>query len=228
MLPETAQDPATTALQQILALGRRSDSVAVKSEGTRVIVNVVKTLWSHDQKDTSIAQKRKDAMQLIVNPQCAAALAQLIGRSKKYPMLVSEGVVALTLMSTHKDGGVIVLDSIMNPLPSEMSARGGAAPISAGGPLTGNGIDSPIVGPRRALDRLVAILRSSSPPIAAEVRANVCALVGHLGRKGVVPEDRARDLQHLKESLREILENATKEENQVAIAAKRALDAWAV
>ncbi|KAK7693611.1 hypothetical protein QCA50_003180 [Cerrena zonata] len=228
VLPENGQDPATTALQQILALGRRSDSVAVKSEGTRVIVNVVKTLWSHDQKDTSIAQKRKDAMQLIVNPQCAAALAQLIGRSKKYPMLVSEGVVALTLMSTHKDGGVIVLDSIMNPLPSEMSARGGTAPISAGGPLTGNGIDSPIVGPRRALDRLVAILRSSSPPIAAEVRANVCALVGHLGRKGVVPEDRARDLQHLKESLREILENATKEENQVAIAAKRALDAWAV
>lgn len=177
-------------------------------------------------------------MQAVVNPQCAAALAQLIGRSKKYPILVNEGVIALSLISTRTGGGVIVLDSIMNPLPSEVNARGGAAPISAGGPLTaGNGVDSPVMGPRRALDRLVAVLRAPStsepqaprtPIIPVEVRANVCALVGRLGRKGVVPEDRIRDLQAMKESLKEILEHATKEGNEVATAAKRVLEAWSV
>ena len=121
ILPEGSQDPSTTALNQILALGRRSDNIAVKSESTRVLVNVVKSLWSSDQKDTTIAEKRKDATQAVVNAQSAAALAQLIGRSKKYPMLINEGVVALSLMSTHPGGGVIVLDSIMNPLPSALT-----------------------------------------------------------------------------------------------------------
>jgi hypothetical protein len=34
------------------------------------------------------------------------ALAQLIGRSKKYPVLINEGVIALMLLSTHTKGGM--------------------------------------------------------------------------------------------------------------------------
>ena len=35
--------------------------------------------------------------------------------------------------------------------------------------------------------------------LPAEVRANLCALVGHLGRPGVVPESRAQDLRAMQE-----------------------------
>ncbi|CAL1704860.1 unnamed protein product [Somion occarium] len=240
VLPESSQPPESTALQQTLVLVRRSDSIAVKSEGTRVLVNAIKSLWSPDalsSKDPTFVQKRKDAINVVANQVCAAALAQLIGRSKKYPLLINEGVVALSLLSTHANGGQIVLDALMNPLPSEVNARGGPPPVSAGGPLAGNSVEaSPVVGPRRALDMIVSVLRA--PPvliqgvtvhtadIPVEVRANTCALVGHLGRKGVVPEDRAKDVEILKESTRELLEIAAKERTHAGSAAKRALEAW--
>jgi predicted alpha/beta-hydrolase family hydrolase len=44
-------------------------------------------------------------MQVVLTPECALALASLVGRSAKYPLLVNEGVVALSLMSTLKAGG---------------------------------------------------------------------------------------------------------------------------
>jgi hypothetical protein len=105
VLPAEGQDDSNSALNQILALVRRSDSVPVKSEGTRVLVNAVKSLWS---SDASVGARRQEAMSALLSPQCALALTQLIGRSKKYPILVNEGVIALTLLSTHAKGGTCV------------------------------------------------------------------------------------------------------------------------
>ena len=36
---------------------------------------------------------------------CIDALTALIGRSAKHPILINEAVIALSLLSTHKDGG---------------------------------------------------------------------------------------------------------------------------
>jgi hypothetical protein len=102
ILPLEGQEQGSIALQQILALINRSDSVPVKSEGTRVLVHAIKSLWS---SDASAGGRRQEAMATLLTPQVANALAQLIGRSKKYPVLVNEGVIALTLLSTHAKGG---------------------------------------------------------------------------------------------------------------------------
>lgn len=100
------ESTALAGLTQILALVRRSDTVAIKSEGTRVLVNVIKSLWSSDaSSDATIQKRRQDAIQAVLVPASAEALASLVGRSMKYPLLVNEGVMALTLLSTHKDGG---------------------------------------------------------------------------------------------------------------------------
>lgn len=77
---------------------KRSDSTAVKSEGTRVFVNVIRTLWHEDTPD---GEKRKGAMGIVSTAPIALALAQLVGRSKRYPILINEGIVALTLLSLH-------------------------------------------------------------------------------------------------------------------------------
>ena len=244
VLPDPANPEEPTTFTQILALVRRSDTVAVKSEGTRVFVNAIKTLWSNDASSTDpeFAARRKEAMDKLVTPACAATLAQLIGRSKKYAILINEGVVALSLLSTHASGGappsplssraeltctragLVVLDAIMNPLPTE-TPRGAAAfavPVSAG-PAT----DSPLVGtPRRALDMLASCLRNADGRLPAEVRANLCAAVGHLGRAGVVPESRADDLRVMQEELRDLLVAAAQDPNPVGAAAKRALETW--
>lgn len=118
-----------------------------------------------------------------------------------------------------------MLDALLNPLPTEAApARGASVPISAGP----SAADSPAIGaPRRALDMLVGALRNADGKTPVEVRANVCGLVGHLGRAGVVPESRAQDVRALKDGVRAGLVAAAKEEGVVGAPAKKALDAWA-
>lgn len=85
---------------------QQSDTIAIKSEGTRVLVNVIKSLWANEVTlDATKQELRQDAITAVLNPASAKVLASLVGRSMKYPLLVNEGVVALTLLSTHKDGG---------------------------------------------------------------------------------------------------------------------------
>ena len=120
--------------------------------------------------------------------------------------------------------GLVVLDALLNPLPSEMAARAALSmPVSAGPPST----DSPAVGgPKRALDMLVISMRNADGKMPMEVRANICALVGHLGHAGVVPDSRAHDVHTMKETFRDLLEFAKDESGHVGNAAKKALDAW--
>lgn len=63
-----------------------------------MFVNVIRTLWHEDTPDGA---QRKAAMGIVSSPPLALALAQLVGRSKKYPILINEGIVALTLLSLH-------------------------------------------------------------------------------------------------------------------------------
>jgi hypothetical protein len=114
VIPTPGQEIASTGLAQILDVVRRSDSVAIKSEGTRVLVNVIKSLLPEKSTVSSSepspnlaaeAQRRQAALELVLKPHYASALASLIARSGKYPVLINEGVVALTLLSMRKDGG---------------------------------------------------------------------------------------------------------------------------
>jgi hypothetical protein len=97
-LPAEGQDAESTGLHQVLALIKRSDSTAIKSEGTRVFVNVIRKLW---HEDTPGGEQRRVAMRTVSAPPVALALAQLVGRSKRYPILINEGIVALTVLSLH-------------------------------------------------------------------------------------------------------------------------------
>jgi hypothetical protein len=111
--PVEGQEPPSTGLSQLLSLVKRSDTVAIKSEGTRIIVNLIRSLWTNEHKDEQGSkeelqarqQKRTKAMDTLLTPPCAEALAALIGRSTKHVVLVNEGVVASSLLSMHRDGG---------------------------------------------------------------------------------------------------------------------------
>lgn len=99
-------------MTQILALVSRSDNVTIKSEGTRVLVNVIKSLWSNEYAKTAHVQpdeekkvKKELAITQLLTPECAFALASLVGRSGRYPILVNEGIVAMSLLSTRKEAG---------------------------------------------------------------------------------------------------------------------------
>jgi len=113
VLPGEGNEP--TGLSQILALIRRSDSVPVKCEGSRVVVNVVKSLWllDRDQKISEDMQKKREkAISIVLTVECIGILTSLIGRSNRYPILVNEGLVAITLLSTNQRGGKHLLSSL--------------------------------------------------------------------------------------------------------------------
>ncbi|KAG9318442.1 hypothetical protein JVU11DRAFT_533 [Chiua virens] len=256
ILPSDGTTASATGLSQILALIKRSDTVAIKSEGTRVIVNLAKSFWSNDptieQRDAEEnqmrQQKRERGIQALVTAPCIEALAALIGRSAKYPILINEATVALSLLSTHPDGGRLVLRTLLAPLPKETSpqAPGSAAVSTAASTRTSSETGSPIVtstrnhaSPRKCgLDHLLNILRnggsdtSSSSrqaevPYPIELRINICALLGQLGKRTT-----GEELEAVKENARSILQDLSKvdsstgKENMLATAAKKTLDLW--
>lgn len=102
MLKEGCQRSEKSALEQIMELVHRAETVTVKSEGTRVLGNVIKTLFADP---SSTDPSRRGARQGVATRENANALAALIGRSKKYPILINEAVVALTFLTTQEGGG---------------------------------------------------------------------------------------------------------------------------
>ena len=86
-----------------MELVRRSDSVHVKSEGTRVLVNVIKSVFSSAGDPTE--SRRQAARRTVSTPLSAMALAGLLNRSKKFPVLINEAVLALLLLALQRDNG---------------------------------------------------------------------------------------------------------------------------
>ncbi|KAI9446202.1 hypothetical protein H4582DRAFT_2164133 [Lactarius indigo] len=216
-LPAAGRDAQSTGLHQILTLVERSDTTAVKSEGTRVLVNVIRTLWHEDTPDD---EQRRAAMGVVDALPVALALARLVGRSKKYPILINEGIVALTLLSLTSPN--VVLDAITTPLPQD--APGGSAPVSA----AESEISSPMTAPGRAVDTLAYLLKGRGANVPEEVRANACVLLGQVGREGGVGAERVPEVVKLKAELRPLLDSAaeTDKESRLKTAAAGALRRW--
>ncbi|KAJ7940684.1 hypothetical protein B0H13DRAFT_2246066 [Mycena leptocephala] len=264
VLPTTGED-YPTGLSLIMALVKRTKSTPVRSEGTRVLVNVIKSLWSNDPSASPAnaamtatlqginspdvllenQRKRHESMQRVLSPECAFALASLVGRSAKYPLLVNEGVVALSLMSTIKAGGPLALTAILTPLPFDTSpAEPPSATPSASSELTsGSDVSSPVVTtpstrgrlpiPRNALDMLIAVLKNVDNPVnfQMEVRVNVCSFFAQLTRHTSGPE-----LVRVKDSVRPVVENVSEnlqnapnngDLDMLVKATKKLLDLWA-
>lgn len=145
--------------------------------------------------------------------------------------------------------GPLALEAIIAPLPIEVAPNSAASgPISTA-TSTSSDVDSPIITsptvhsrlptPRRAVDRLNAILKNTATSVAkttnnrpnpvnfpVEVRANVCTLLGQVGRKASGDQ-----LQRLSDATKSTLEGLTKNGGQgrdavLSTAAQRALDCW--
>src|SRR5436305_1718295 len=129
------ENPADTEtpspLSRLLSLIKRTDEVPVRSEGTRVLVNLVKNLWSElpDAESGNYYCKRnifffrlfnnfffiliegfsvKNLRQRLNKMEVVEPLVNMVTDSK-YPILQNEGIIALTILSmddTAKTGGM--------------------------------------------------------------------------------------------------------------------------
>lgn len=111
MLKDESQRSKKSALQQITELVSRADTITIKSEGTRVLANATKALFADLSSSTD--PRRGAARKEVVTPENANALAALIGRSKKYPMLINEAAVALSFFAVYERGGEFLLSFTM-------------------------------------------------------------------------------------------------------------------
>ncbi|KAK7014904.1 GTP binding protein [Favolaschia claudopus] len=266
VLPTEGEDPVLpTGMSLIMALVKRTKSTPVRSEGTRVLVNVIKSLWSNDPAASPAdaaatatlqginsadvlaekQKKRQDSMQAVLTPDCALALASLVCRSAKYPLLVNEGVVALSLMSTIKAGGPLALTAILTPIPIDapLAEPVSATPSTSGDLTSGSDVSSPVVTtpstrgrmpiPHNTLDMLIAVLRNVDNPanFQMEVRVNVCSFFAQLTRHTSGSElDRVKDsVRPVVESVSENLQSAANKGDQEMLvkATKKLLDLWA-
>lgn len=84
-----------TTLDSLLALIARTSDVPTRLESTRVLVNLIRTLSAPDSSE--------DAKKRLRDRRVINALADMIRRSAKYPVLINEGLVSLTLLITGTD-----------------------------------------------------------------------------------------------------------------------------
>jgi hypothetical protein len=86
---------------------------------------------------------------------------------------------------------------------------------------------SPVVGPTRAIEALASLLKRSNPRCPIEVKANVCTLLGQLGRKGGrTSKERETDVEKLKVATKDILVKYSQGDDMLSKAAKNVLEAW--
>ncbi|EJD53028.1 hypothetical protein AURDEDRAFT_110826 [Auricularia subglabra TFB-10046 SS5] len=178
VLPELPKDadpsqPApASGMELILALVTRSDNISIKSEGTRVLATNIKTLYTAEG-DASVARRRRQAIDTVTTFDAASSLAALLCRSRKFPILLNEAVLAMTLLAHHSSGASYVLHALTTSLADTHPSPS----------TTSTSLTSPISPTGTALDMLQIIINNEDGKFPPELRANVCSLFGAVGKK---------------------------------------------
>ncbi|CEH17832.1 Rho/Rac GTPase guanine nucleotide exchange factor smgGDS/Vimar [Ceraceosorus bombacis] len=119
----------------LLSVLGRTEDVPTRMEGTRILVNAIKTLWqAQTSGDATSDSKRAEAKSLLLgNEAVVTALSEMVRASHKYPVLVNEGIFALTLLSTEPAGAIAVAEAMLRigEVPSRKdSGQSASASIS--------------------------------------------------------------------------------------------------
>ncbi|KAK0531501.1 hypothetical protein OC842_003596 [Tilletia horrida] len=140
---DPAAEPPTPALDALLALIAQTEDVPVRMEGTRVLVYVVKALWaSSASKPISATAAAAVSPELVTRARAVLAstsasaqavrnaLARMIRSAGKYPVLVNEGVVALTLLASENAASA---EGVAEALLTDSSASASGSGAGSGG-----------------------------------------------------------------------------------------------
>lgn len=80
-------------------------------------MNLIKTLWvphstvnspvktPNAELSPKIIEERRIAFDQLCSEDAADALAEMVGRNARYPVLLNEGIMAMTLFASHPPGG---------------------------------------------------------------------------------------------------------------------------
>ncbi|SJX62924.1 uncharacterized protein SRS1_13750 [Sporisorium reilianum f. sp. reilianum] len=184
-------------LNALIDMIQRIDDVPTKMEATRVLVNVVKSLWTSARSSGSGSSSEAvseeavlAARSRVVRRDVIQALAEMVRTSPKYPVLVNEGVIALTLVGSERMGAELVSLSLLaepnkakaNEQEDEEMASDTEMELRA--PRRRSTVDSsastsshPLPPPERALDMVNLVLARRDARMPPQFACNTCALV---------------------------------------------------
>jgi len=93
---------------QLISLIKRSDSVVVQSEGTRVLAYCIKSLWKKDASSTELPDfesRRQVAISALSQTPAVQAIVNLLVTGQKHTILLNESIFALTLLANKSSEG---------------------------------------------------------------------------------------------------------------------------
>lgn len=183
-------------LDVLLQLLHRTEDVPTRMEGTRVLVNITKTLWSTSTLDATRVQARSK----LVSEPVAMALAEMVRSSPKYPVLVNEGILALTLIASEQEkngarlvASALLSDPAMEELQSLMQGSESATEASDAKetlavkerrPSRKTTLDSlasqssqPLPPPRTSADMIANVLARRDARMPPQYASNACVFV---------------------------------------------------
>uniref|UniRef100_A0A0K3CCD8 FGENESH: predicted gene_3.532 protein n=1 Tax=Rhodotorula toruloides TaxID=5286 RepID=A0A0K3CCD8_RHOTO len=106
-------DAASFTLDLLLSLSTRVDDLRLRSESIRVIANLVRTLFAAPSDDAAPEAVRA-GREKLTSRDVAGSLAEMVRTSERYPVLVNEGVVGLTLLAgSSEKGAALLLDALL-------------------------------------------------------------------------------------------------------------------
>lgn len=187
--------PRPSALNALVDMIQRIDDVPTKMEATRVLVNVVKSLWTSARSNGASQAWSEEAIlaarRKVVRRDVIQALAEMVRTSPKYPVLVNEGIIALTLVGSERVGAELVsLSLLAEPTKAsaeddddeEMGSNNEATALRA--PQRRSTVDSsastsshPLPPPACALDMVNLVLARRDARMPPQFASNACALV---------------------------------------------------
>ncbi|CCF52936.1 uncharacterized protein UHO2_03370 [Ustilago hordei] len=185
-------------LNAVVDMIRRVDDVPTKMEATRVLVNVVKSLWNSASRPSSELSEETlfSARKKLVRRDVIQSLAEMVRTSPKYPVLVNEGIIALTLVGSERMGAELVSLSLLTKPTKptadeeedeEMASDSEAAALRA--PRRRSTVDSsastsshPLPPPACALDMVNLVLARRDARMPPQFASNACALAISLCR----------------------------------------------
>lgn len=111
-------------LETLLALNQRTSEARLRFEAARVLVNIIRSLYSARSVTSPITPaalggfdtamlKGKARQALEGNAGVTGALAEMMRTAEKYPILVNEAIIALTLLTTTSAGAESALTAII-------------------------------------------------------------------------------------------------------------------
>ncbi|KAI8144162.1 armadillo-type protein [Fennellomyces sp. T-0311] len=203
-----------TPLDLVLECIKRFDDPAAISEATRILTNLVKSVWFHEDAEASSTSRQK-----LMNNSIIQAISEMT-RTSKFPVLKNDGLVALSLIFADSQS-----DTGKEMLPEALSIVTGEPPEPVLPEESQERNQQQQEPETRSFLEILVELIGPDGKMPLEIRCNGCVLLEKIASAAVAVRDDAA-YEKIKTASRNQIQQLIEEESSMITAvAQKALAA---